>query len=69
MFESLELLPPDAIIGLIGHFAGAPDVVMFTAWSIAGIGQNWFIKKAAAVNRLNARRKRSATAKIPVRQS
>ena len=58
-----------AVIGLIGHFAGAPDVVMFTAWSIAGIGQYWLINKTAAYYRLNARRKRSATGKVPVRQA
>lgn len=58
-----------ACIGLLGHFAGVPDVVMFLAWSLAGIGQNWIIKKGAAVYRLKARRQREIAAAIPVEQT
>jgi UDP-GlcNAc:undecaprenyl-phosphate GlcNAc-1-phosphate transferase len=48
-----------ALIGLTGHFAGASDVVMFTAWSFLGISQHWIIEKYAARYRLDLRRKRA----------
>ena len=48
-----------AIIGLIGHFAGASDVVMFGAWAIIGVSQHWFIRRYAAMYRLDLRAKRA----------
>ncbi len=48
-----------ALIGLTGHFAGASDVVMFTAWSFLGISQHWIVTKYAARYRLDLRRKRA----------
>ena len=41
-----------AIIGLTGHFAGVPDYVMFTAWSILGLSQRSIIHKVARSHRL-----------------
>jgi UDP-GlcNAc:undecaprenyl-phosphate GlcNAc-1-phosphate transferase len=58
-----------AIIGLVGHFAGAPDVLMFMAWSVLGISQYWIIDKAAARYRLDQRRKRRAAALVAVKQN
>ncbi len=40
-----------AIIGLTGHFAGVPDVVMFSGWSILGLSQRWLIRKIAKNHR------------------
>jgi UDP-GlcNAc:undecaprenyl-phosphate GlcNAc-1-phosphate transferase len=41
-----------ATIGLAGHFAGVPDVVMFFAWSILGLSQRWLIRTIARSHRL-----------------
>ena len=38
-------------IGLVGHFAGAPDWMMFAGWSILGLSQFAIIRKLAAVKR------------------
>jgi UDP-GlcNAc:undecaprenyl-phosphate GlcNAc-1-phosphate transferase len=35
-----------AVMGLIGHFAGVPDVAMFTVWSVLGLSQRRFIVEA-----------------------
>jgi UDP-GlcNAc:undecaprenyl-phosphate GlcNAc-1-phosphate transferase len=35
-------------IGLAGHFAGAPEPVMFTAWAVAGLSQLWVIRGCAS---------------------
>jgi UDP-GlcNAc:undecaprenyl-phosphate GlcNAc-1-phosphate transferase len=40
-----------ASIGLTGHFAGVPDVVMFIGWSILGLSQRWVIRRIAKANR------------------
>jgi len=48
-----------AIIGLIGHFAGAADAVMFAAWAIIGVSQHWFIRRYAVMFRLDLRAKRA----------
>lgn len=47
-----------AFIGLFGHFAGIPDVVMFAAWSIIGISQHRIIRRIATASRLNIRSRR-----------
>jgi UDP-GlcNAc:undecaprenyl-phosphate GlcNAc-1-phosphate transferase len=41
-----------AIIGLTGHFAGVPDVVMFALWSTLGLSQRWVIRMIAKAHRL-----------------
>jgi UDP-GlcNAc:undecaprenyl-phosphate GlcNAc-1-phosphate transferase len=41
-----------AIVGLTGHFAGVPDVVMFALWSILGLSQRWVIRTIAKSHRL-----------------
>jgi UDP-GlcNAc:undecaprenyl-phosphate GlcNAc-1-phosphate transferase len=41
-----------AIIGLTGHFAGVPDYVMFTAWSILGLSQRIIICRVARSSHL-----------------
>lgn len=46
-----------ALIGIIGHFAGVPDVVMFVAWSILGLTQRRVIKVVAKTNRAHGRRR------------
>lgn len=38
-------------IGLAGHFAGAPDWLMFAGWSILGLTQHLIIRRLAAVKR------------------
>ncbi len=38
-------------IGLIGHFAGAPDWLMFAGWSILGLAQHWIICQIARAKR------------------
>lgn len=40
-----------AAIGLTGLFAGVPDVVMFTAWSMLGLTQRLVIERIAAMRR------------------
>jgi UDP-GlcNAc:undecaprenyl-phosphate GlcNAc-1-phosphate transferase len=40
-----------AVIGLIGHFASIPDVVMFTAWSFLGLTQRFWIVQIGRLNR------------------
>jgi UDP-GlcNAc:undecaprenyl-phosphate GlcNAc-1-phosphate transferase len=40
-----------ATIGLMGHFTGVPDVVMFAGWSVAGLSQRWLIRKIAKTHR------------------
>ena len=47
-----------AAIGYLGHTLGAPDVVMFTAWSVTGFSQQWLFNKMAAYHRLAIRRRR-----------
>ena len=58
-----------AIVGLIGHFAGATDVFMFMCWSVLGISQHRIIDKLAARYRLSQRRKRVAMARISIKQN
>jgi UDP-GlcNAc:undecaprenyl-phosphate GlcNAc-1-phosphate transferase len=41
-----------AIIGVGGHFAGVPDVVMFIGWSIVGLTQRVQIQRIAKLHRL-----------------
>jgi UDP-GlcNAc:undecaprenyl-phosphate GlcNAc-1-phosphate transferase len=36
-----------ASIGLLGHFAGVPDVAMFAAWSVLGLSQRFVVKTIA----------------------
>ena len=36
-----------AVIGLVGHFAGAPDVVMFAARSVLGLLRRFVIVRIA----------------------
>ncbi len=40
-----------ATIGLMGHFTGVPDVVMFAGWSTVGLSQRWVIRKIAKTHR------------------
>ena len=40
-----------ATIGLMGHFTGVPDVMMFVGWSVAGLSQRWVIRKIAKSHR------------------
>ena len=40
-----------ATFGLIGHFAGVPDVVMFACWSVLGISQRKIIGTIARSHR------------------
>ena len=42
-----------AIIGVAGHFAGVPDVVMFAAWSIVGLSHRIIIRKIAKSSRFH----------------
>lgn len=37
-----------ASIGLLGHFAGVPDVAMFAAWSVLGLSQRFVVKTIAS---------------------
>ena len=46
-----------AIIGLTGHFAGLPEYVMFTAWSVLGLSQRSLIRKLAISHRLHCWKK------------
>ena len=48
-----------ALIGLVGHFAGVPDVVMFSAWAVLGVSQRLVIRRFAAMYRLMLRAKQS----------
>jgi UDP-GlcNAc:undecaprenyl-phosphate GlcNAc-1-phosphate transferase len=48
-----------ASLGLVAHYAGVTDVVMFTAWSVLGISQHWIIKKYALLARVEIRQKRA----------
>jgi len=41
-----------ALIGLAGHFLGAPDWLMFALWSILGLSQFLIIRKIAAYKRI-----------------
>lgn len=38
-------------IGLVGHFAGAPDALMFAGWSVLGLTQCLIIRKLSAYKR------------------
>ena len=40
-----------ASIGLAGHFAGAPDWLMFAGWSVLGLTQFLIIRKLATYKR------------------
>ena len=42
-----------AAVGLTGHFAGVPDVVMFIGWSVLGLSQRWLIRTIAKSHRLS----------------
>lgn len=53
-----------AIIGLLGHFMGVADVVMFSAWAVLGISQNRIIDKVAAHYRLQQRKRRDRPAAV-----
>ena len=56
-----------AIVGVTGHFTGVPDVVMFVAWSIAGLSHRIIIGKIAKSSRLrkiNEAKRRSLARKI-----
>lgn len=46
-------------VGLIGHYLGVSDVVMFTAWSFFGVSQHWIIEKYSALCRLSHRKRRA----------
>ena len=56
-----------AAIGLAGHFAGAPDWLMFAGWSVLGLSQFLIIRKLASykrwfrLQRRESRRMRAAT--------
>lgn len=41
-----------ALMAIGGHYAGVPDVVMFTAWSALGLSQRWVIKAISKRYRL-----------------
>lgn len=41
-----------AIIGLLGHFAGVPEYLMFAAWSVLGLTHRLTIRKIAKSNRV-----------------
>jgi len=41
-----------ATVGLAAHFAGIPDVVMFSAWSVLGISQHFVIVTIAKYHRV-----------------
>jgi len=41
-----------AIIGLLGHFAGVPEYLMFAAWAILGLTHLLIIRNIAKVNRV-----------------
>ena len=47
-----------ASIGLIAHFTGIADAVMFISWVVLGLLQYWIVKTYAATYRLRQRRKR-----------
>ncbi len=55
-------------IGLAGHFAGAPDWLMFAGWSVLGLSQHWIIRRIARTKRWlrtrhgTARREHTASA-------
>lgn len=38
-------------LGLIGHYAGIPEPILFASWSAVGLTQWWFIRKFAAISR------------------
>ena len=40
-----------ATIGLLGHFTGVPDAVMFAGWSVIGLSQRWVIRIVARLHR------------------
>lgn len=48
-------------IGLAGHYAGAPDALMFAGWSILGMTQFLIIRKLAAYKRWFRLRRRSSS--------
>jgi len=50
-----------AVTALVGLFAGIPDVVMFTAWSVLGLSQWYVIKRIAKLYRRSRLRKVSAS--------
>lgn len=47
-------------IGLMAHFAGASDLVMFIAWALLGMSQRWIVRKYALIARVEKRQKRIA---------
>jgi len=49
-----------AIVALVGYFAQAPDVVMFTGWSVLGLSQRFIIRKIAQLHRHRALAKHRA---------
>lgn len=54
-------------IALVGHFAGAPDWLMFAAWAVLGLSQFAIVRKVATLKRWfrlqrRARRRLRATA-------
>ncbi len=50
-----------AVTALVGVFAGIPDVVMFTGWSVLGLSQWYVIKRIAKLHRRSRLRKVSAS--------
>ena len=55
-----------AIIGLVAHFAGAGDTLMFAAWAVLGISQRWIVRSYAKYYRLDHRRQRAVQAAAAV---
>ncbi len=52
-----------AVTGLVAHFAGVPDVIMFVGWAILGLTQRKVIKTIAKSHRAwNRKRRRIRTA-------
>ena len=51
-----------ATMGVLAHFTGVPDVMMFTAWSVLGLSQHLVIIFIARHHRAHKLRRRSWTA-------
>jgi hypothetical protein len=41
-----------SVIGLSGFYAGVPDYIMFTAWSVVGLSQRFVILQIARSHRI-----------------
>jgi UDP-GlcNAc:undecaprenyl-phosphate GlcNAc-1-phosphate transferase len=49
-----------AMVGLVGHFANVPDVVMFAGWAVIGLSQRFAIVQLANQHRLRGLKRRRA---------